>query len=587
MAVAVNPPPARRVPAAPGWLRRLGLPVAGVVLFFGLWQWLSVGPLATSNLPYATGTFVALGQLLQTQQFWSALAETLTQAGIGFGLSVAIGIPLGLLVGLSEVFFRATRVLVEVLKPIPAIVILPLVVLQLGTSRSMSVFLIVFGLVPLLIVSTAAGARDADPVMLDAARSYRLSRWSRTRRVVLPNALPFIATAVRISAAFALLIAVVAGVVGGAPGLGHDLEADRQAGLLETVFAYVIVLGVLGIVLNLALTRLERRTIHWHESVRGQQAVAGDRAERSRPARNRTVPSAVERWADATDRLTHRIGRTTATRTAHPAGSRRHRRLPPAARTWSLWALQVAVPIGLIAAWWAVSAHSTDPFYPPAATIWDRFRATWLSADFVTNAVPSLRNLVVGLALAIVIGLGAGIVIAQVRWLFAMVNPLISFFRSIPGIAYLPLLIALLGFNSGMRITSITLAALFPLLIATVDGMRSVDGSLLDVSRCYRLSRVRRLLSVQLPAAAPRIFSGLELSVAAAVIVMVASELLGTSKGIGAQVLLAQQFFNFADMWAGIVLLALIGLVSNILFRLVRNRVLAWYEGVRAAARAQ
>jgi sulfonate transport system permease protein len=92
---------------------------------------------------------------------------------------------------------------------------------------------------------------------------------------------------------------------------------------------------------------------------------------------------------------------------------------------------------------------------------------------------------------------------------------------------------------------------------------------------------------VQLPSAGPRIFAGLEISVAAALIVMVASELLGTSNGIGAQVLVAQQNFNFADMWAGIVLLAAIGLISNVLFRAARSSVLGWYDGLRAAARQQ
>jgi ABC-type nitrate/sulfonate/bicarbonate transport system permease component len=557
------------------------LPTLGVVAFFGLWQWLSVGPLSQSNLPYAVGTLVVLGQILGTYQFYSSLGETLLQAGIGFGLSVAIGIPLGLLVGLSEVFFRATRIIVEVLKPIPAVVILPLVVLQLGTSRSMSVFLITFALVPLLIVTTAAGARDADPVMLDAARSYRLGRWARTRRVVLPNALPFIATALRTSGAFALLIAVVAGVIGGAPGLGHDLDTYRQAGLLETVFAYVIVLGAVGVVLNFLLTRAEHRVIHWHESVRSQRTSTEHGRDRAKPVRGGSA-GPFERWADGTDRLTNRAADWLQSR----IGRRRRGRRFPQLRRWLLGGLQVAVPVSLLGLWWFVSAHSTDPFYPPASTIWHRFTAIWLSSSFVSDAVPSLRNLVVGLALAIALGVGAGTVIAQVRWLYSMFNPLVSFFRSIPGIAYLPLLIALMGFNAGERITAITLAAVFPVLLATIDGIRSVDETLLDVSRCYRLSRIRRLISVQLPAAAPRIFAGLELSIAAAVIVMVASELLGTSQGIGAQVLLAQSFFNFADMWAGIVLLALIGLVSNIIFRIVRSRVLAWYEGVRAVAKA-
>lgn len=568
---------------------QLGLPVAGVALFFGLWQYLSVGPLAESNLPYASGTLIALGDIVQSSAFYKSLQETLLQAGLGFALSVAIGLPLGLLVGLSEVFFRATRVVLEVFKAIPAIVILPLVVLQIGTSRSMSVVLIVFTLVPLLIVTTASGARDTDPLKLEAARSYRMSRWARTRRIVLPSALPFIATGLRISVAFALVVAVVAGIVGGAPGLGHDVETYRQAGLLETVFGYIIVLGLLGIAVNVALVAIERRAIHWHESVRNQR---GSGTSRSDPRGAGPVRAGLQAMTDRIAAAVEPVGLrfASAIRSARPAArphSGGRRRMPGGVRRWMLRALQIAVPVALLAAWWYGSRSSTDPFFPPAATIWERFKAVWVFDHFAEDAVPSLRNLVLGFAIAVVVGISAGIVIGQVRWLASMLDPIISFFRSVPAIAYLPLLIAVVGFNSPMRITAIALAALFPVLIATTDGMRSVDETLLDVSRCYRLSRFRRLLSVQLPSAGPRIFAGLEISLAAALIVMVASELLGTSNGIGSQVVIAQQNFNFADMWAGILLLAVIGLVSNVLFRIAHHYVLAWYDGLRAAARAQ
>lgn len=233
--------------------------------------------------------------------------------------------------------------------------------------------------------------------------------------------------------------------------------------------------------------------------------------------------------------------------------------------------------------WWTRSASSTDPYSPPAADILARFCELWLSSGFTTNAVPSLRNLFIGLAIAIVLGVGVGAVIAQVTWLYAMTSPIISFVRSIPAISYLPLLIAILGFSGRVRITAIAIGALFPILLATIDGIRSVGATVDDVTRSYRIGWARRFLFVQLPAATPRIFAGLELSIAAGLVVMVASELLGAEQGIGAQVLLAQQYFRFVDMWAGVVLLAIIGVVVNLIFRFVRSRVLSWYDGIRAA----
>lgn len=567
------------------WRRgaQVALPVVGVLLLLGVWQWLASGPLATSGLPEVGGTFDALRHLVGQSTFWTSVGQTLQQALIGFVLSVAVALPVGLYVGTSPFGHHATKVVVEVLKAIPAIVVLPLAVLQLGASGRMSIFLVMFTLIPMLIVTVAAGARDADPVMLDAARSYGLGRLARTRRVVIPSAVPFIATGLRVGASFALIVAVVAGLFGGAPGLGHDLDTYRQAGLLEITFAYLFVLGVLGIALNAVLGAGERKLLFWHDSVRRDAPARGAGRAAARPSARRSGIWALQ---DALERGSERAASWSVVRA--PGRFFASLRVPVSARVRSLIlrTVTVVVPVGLLACWWLTSRGSTNPFFPPLSDSVERFRALWLGDGAVDNAVPSLRNLLVGFILGSTAGIAAGAVIGQVRWLLRMLSPLISFFRSIPSIAYVPILIAVIGFTAPMRVTAITLAAFFPILIATIDGVRSIDETLLDATRSYRIPRLISFFSVRLPAALPRIFAGAELAVVAALIVMVASELIGTSEGIGAQVLLAQQSFLFSDMWAGIILLAVIGIVSNLLFRLARSRVLDWYDGARAASRA-
>lgn len=566
-------------------LRSLVLPAAGVALFLSGWQWLATGPWSGTGLPAVPGTLDALRSLMGDSVFWGSVSGTLREALVGFALSVLVALPLGLYAGTSSLGFSATRVTIEVLKPIPAIVVLPLAVLQLGTSARLAVFLVMFTLIPMLTITVAAGARDADPVMLDAARSYGLGSGARTWRVVVPSALPFIATGLRVAASFALVVAVVAGLYGGAPGLGHDLDTYRQAGQIETAFAYVFVLGVLGIALNAALGAGERRILFWHESVRGDTAVQGVlpgflALPTSWQARLWTVQDAME------DRA-HRLAATRSLRLL--ARALRPRRLPvsDAAWRWLLRLVTVLVPMALLAIWWVRSAGSVNPFFPPLSDIVTRFREIWLSSDSPHDAFPSLRNLVIGFALGTSAGIVGGAVIGQVRWLYQMLNPLISFTRSVPSIAYLPILIALIGFTAPMRVTAITLAAFFPVLIAAIDGVRSVDQTLLEAVRSYRVPRWVGFFAVRLPAALPRIFVGAELGLVAALIVMVASELIGATQGIGAQVLLAQQTFEFADMWAGLLLLAAIGIATNVVFRLTRRRALGWYDGARAAARAQ
>lgn len=572
-----GPPPGVRIPRR--WVRRT-LPVMGLVALLCVWQLLAAGPLSGSNLPRVEETGHALVDVARAGTFWTSIGETLRQAVTGFLVSVLVAVPLGLVIGTSTLGYHASKLPIEIVKPIPAIVVLPLAVLQLGTSDRLAVFLVAFTLIPMLTITVAAGARDTDPVMLDAARSYGLGRLARTWRVVVPSALPFIATGLRVGASFALIIAVLAGLYGGTPGLGHDLDVYRQAGILDVTFAYVFTLGLLGIGLNASLGAAERRILFWHESVR----TSGARTERGRA----TVSGAgrLRLWGlqDGLERGVRRAGRPLLA--ACRAVRLRPLSVSDGARTWLLRLVMVLVPAVIVAGWWLRSADSQNPFFPPLEQIVRSFGDVWLDRDAAHDVVPSLRNLTVGFGLGTAVGILAGTVIGQVDWMFRMFGPLISFLRSIPSIAYLPILIAVIGFTAPMRVTAISLAAFFPVLIAAIDGVRGIDETLLDATRSYRVPRVIAFIFVRLPSAAPRIFVGAELGLVASLIVMVASELIGTSRGIGAQVLLAQQTFQFADMWAGILLLAAIGIVSNLLFRLARSRILGWYDGARGTRRA-
>jgi ABC-type nitrate/sulfonate/bicarbonate transport system permease component len=239
------------------------------------------------------------------------------------------------------------------------------------------------------------------------------------------------------------------------------------------------------------------------------------------------------------------------------------------------------VPVGLIVWWWFASADSSNVFFPPLSEIITKFRENWLSSGFVENALPSIRNFALSLAIAVVVGIVVGLVIGRIWWLRRAVNPLITFFRSVPGVAFIPLLIAFVGFTSGMRISVILLAAVFPTLIATTDGVLGVNNTLREVSASYRISKWREIGSIYLPAAGPQIFAGIEISVSLAFTVMIASEFQGISTGIGAQMVLAQQALLFADMWAAIVLLALLGIASKVLFTAVQRSTLRWYFAQR------
>jgi sulfonate transport system permease protein len=266
---------------------------------------------------------------------------------------------------------------------------------------------------------------------------------------------------------------------------------------------------------------------------------------------------------------------TTTTTVSLRAATRRRGR--PRYPRWVLPAVEVAVPIALLALWWFASAGSTNAFFPPLQTIVEHLMTLLQTPKFLLDIGSSLLNLAISFALAVVIGIVLGTLLGLVRPLSWMVEPTLHFFRAIPPVALVPIFVALIGFGNETRVLSITLAALFPTLIATIDGVRGIDPTLAMVSRVYRFDAGQRIASVVLPAASPRIFSGMQVSLQTAFIVMIASEMLGSSTGLGAATLLAQQSFAIADMWACILVLGVIGYASSALFGLLRRRVLRWY----------
>lgn len=254
-------------------------------------------------------------------------------------------------------------------------------------------------------------------------------------------------------------------------------------------------------------------------------------------------------------------------------------------RRWTRIAVEVGVPIALLCAWWLVSRSSTNLFFPPLSGILQRFQEVWLFDRFVSDAVPSLRNLFAGYFAGVAVGLVIGVACAYVNAVRLVLEPVVHFARAIPPVALVPILIAIMGFDAEMKITSIAVGAVFPTLIATVDGLRAEDGVRREVARVYQLPTRVRLLRVSLPAAMPHIFGGLQVSLQVAFVVMIASEMLGSTEGIGAQTILAQQTFMITDMWAGMLLLGVLGYLLNLLFDAIQRRAMAWYFASRERAR--
>ncbi|GAB3697923.1 ABC transporter permease [Nocardiopsis oceani] len=248
----------------------------------------------------------------------------------------------------------------------------------------------------------------------------------------------------------------------------------------------------------------------------------------------------------------------------------------------------LALPTVLIGVYWAFTAQPGASFYTPTpAEIGSAFADLWFSDRFFVDVLPSLGRLLVGFALAALIGVGLGVLLGLDARVRATVEPVLEFLRAIPPPVLVPLMIMLAGVDDGMKILVIVFGCVWPILLNTVEGVRAVDPVLSDTARCYGVSGLTRLRVLVLRSASPQIMAGLRLALALAIILMVISEMFASSSGLGFAIVQFQRTFAIPEMWAGMVLLGIIGFVLSSLFELVEGRVLGWYRGLRAANRGE
>lgn len=247
-------------------------------------------------------------------------------------------------------------------------------------------------------------------------------------------------------------------------------------------------------------------------------------------------------------------------------------------------ALEIAVPLAILSVWWFWSAGADSFFYPPLRDIMVAFRETWLFSHVGSDVVPSMVRLGLGFLIAVVVAVPLGVAFTQVPVLWRAAEPIVEFLRALPGPALIPFGILVFGIGTGMKVALIAFGCLFPILLTTMDGIAGIDPVLRDTMRSLRLTRWDRIRYVIVPAAMPQIFAGMRTSLALGLIMVVISEMVASSNGIGYFVLQAQRGFDIAEMWAGTLLIGLLGYALNGLLVLLERRVLSWHRASKASA---
>ncbi|MEU7873940.1 ABC transporter permease [Dactylosporangium sp. NPDC049140] len=227
-----------------------------------------LGLVDRNYLPPFSAIVARLARIGTEAGFWTALGQTLRGWALGLAISMAAGIVIGVLIGSVPVLRALTASTIEFLRPIPSVALIPLVVLIYGSRMQSALVLVVYASFWQVLVQVLYGVADVDPVVRDTARSYRFSRWAVVRTVIWPTALPYVVTGFRLAAAVALILEITAELIIGVPGLGRSIGVAQGSGAVAETYALVIVIGIIGVLVNVSARAVERRVLRWHTSVR-------------------------------------------------------------------------------------------------------------------------------------------------------------------------------------------------------------------------------------------------------------------------------------------------------------------------------
>lgn len=482
-------------------------------------------------LPPPTGVVARVFSLFAQSDFQVALIATLLTWLLSLAITIGIAVPLGVLLGSLPGVRTATSAVIEFIRPIPAVALVPVSTVLLGAGPVTTITLAVFAGVWPVLFSVVGAIRETDPMLLQTARSFGLRRLSLAVRVRLPALARAAVTGIRVAVGLELIVIVSTGLLTGiAGGLGAFLWNEGQVvGDSTTVLAGTVIIGLLGYLANQALVAVQQL-----------------------------------RWL-------------------HPSASSAPETGQAGASHWALRFLQRwGVLVAAIVVWQLVTMRLANLYAPTPAAI---AGAAWRNASVLAASTPvSLAKLGIGWAIAVVAGVGLGLLLGVLPRAADVIEPVGAFIRAIPPVLLMPILVIWCHLGTTLEITTIALGCAWPILVQTIEGVRSIEPVLLETSHSYRTGRLRHLFAVVAPSAAPKIVTGLRVSLSLALILMVITELIGASDGLGYQLGFAGNQFDYPLMWACFVLLGVLGYLLNQILLAADRRLVSWrHEGATDA----
>ncbi|NVD42786.1 ABC transporter permease subunit [Ensifer sp. HO-A22] len=246
-----------------------------------------------------------------------------------------------------------------------------------------------------------------------------------------------------------------------------------------------------------------------------------------------------------------------------------------------LW-ISAATVVAVVGLWGLVSFYALVPplFLPSPLAVLRALRGLattgFVDATLVQHVAASLSRIFGALAAALILGVPAGLAIGTSRWGKGILDPIVEFLRPLPPLAYLPLVIIWLGIGEASKIAVIALAILPPIILSTASGVKSASADHINAARAFGATRRQLLVHVILPGALPSILTGTRIALGAGWSTLVAAELVAATRGLGFMIQSAAQFLVTDIVIAGIVVIALVAFLFEVVARSVERRLVPW-----------
>jgi NitT/TauT family transport system permease protein len=243
------------------------------------------------------------------------------------------------------------------------------------------------------------------------------------------------------------------------------------------------------------------------------------------------------------------------------------------------WVFRTTIVLALLIVFWEVAPRVglvDKTFLPPFSEVIKALGDLAESGQLSEHISASVGRALKGFTVAVIVAVPLGIVIGWYRPVAQLLNPVLELFRNTAALALLPVFVLILGIGETSKVALVIYACMFPILLNTISGVRTVDPLLIKSARSLGLSSFRLFQKVILPAALPTIFTGIRLSAAASILVLIAAEMVGARSGLGYLIMASQLNFQIPQMYAGILTIALVGLVFNTVLVLIERRFSRW-----------